>query len=222
MLSDPTLQHATESPPLPDARDPRPATSPPRDAPIGPTTELERSLLALLARVAEFRIDPGGTHAVRVGHLAADLALALEMDEAFCEMIRWAAPLHDLGTVGVPDHVLTHAPPLSGPDANVMKLHTSVIEVLLGREEGPALVEMIRRVAVGHHERWDGRGYPEGLRGASIPIEARIVAVADTYQSLTHRMPRADAMKEIMAEAGAAFDPQVVGALVRVAARAAA
>lgn len=222
MSNEPAPPRGADSPPVLDDRDPRRPPTPSRGALVGPTTELERSLLTLLARVAEFRIDPGGTHAVRVGHLAADLALALEMDEAFCEMIRWAAPLHDLGTVGVPDHILAHAPPLSGPDANMMKLHTSVIEVLIGRDEGPALVEMIRRVAVAHHERWDGHGYPEGLRGTSIPIEARIVAVADTYQSLTHRMPRAEAMREIMAEAGGAFDPQVVGALVRVAARAAA
>ena len=190
-------------------------------APWAQLTPLEESLLASLTRVAEFRVDPTGGHARRVGELAAGLALAMDMGEPFSELLQLAAPLHDIGTVGVPDPIITKDRPLGPDESGIMKLHTSLALRLLGDGEDPIL-EVARRVALGHHERWDGRGYPTGASGTDISIEARIVAVADSYEALSRGRSHEEALEVIVSESGGAFDPRVVGALVRLVDRAAA
>ena len=184
-------------------------------------TDLERGLLDSLARVSEFRVDAHGTHARRVGEISATLAMHMEMGEPFCELLQQAAPLHDVGTIGVPDSILTKNRRLDAEESSVMKLHTSLGLAVLGEGSDP-IIEMARRIAVGHHERWDGLGYPNGLTGTDIPIEARIVAVADSYEALSRSHSSQDALDAIVAESGKAFDPRVVGALVRLVDRVAA
>ncbi|MEZ4425977.1 MAG: HD domain-containing protein [Gemmatimonadota bacterium] len=179
----------------------------------------EHQLLRCLARAGEFRNDVSGAHAERVGDLSAMIARALDLDPGWAESLRHAAPLHDLGTLGIPDRVLFKAEPLTPDEFGLMRLHTSIGESILAGAEGP-LVDLARSIALNHHERWDGRGYPRGLSGTEIPLEARIAAVADTFDAILHTrdpdVSLADAAGMIAEESEGAFDPAVVTALDRV------
>ena len=180
--------------------------------------------IARLAQVAELRDDDTGRHNHRVARLSALLAQALRLPTEEVALIMQAAPLHDIGKVGVPDDILLRKGELTAEDRKVMERHTLLGAELLagGRSD---LMRMAGQIALSHHERWDGRGYPQGLRGEEIPLPARIVAVADTFDALTHDRPYkdawslADALAEMERERGWQFDPQVVDALLRIAER---
>jgi len=184
------------------------------------TRDLEESQAEVLERLAnagEFRDDETGRHAHRVGELAARLALALGLPARQVELVRRAAPLHDVGKIGVPDSILLKTGRLTPGEFDVMKTHTVVGAALLsgGRSE---LVTLAQRIARSHHERWDGTGYPDGLAGEAIPLEARLVAVADVVDALSHDRPYRPAwpMDAVLAElrrgCGTQFDPAVVDA----------
>jgi putative two-component system response regulator len=185
------------------------------------TRELEQSQLEVLERLAvavEFRDDDTGNHTKRVGEVSAMLAQTIKLENATTELIRRAAPLHDIGKVGIPDSILLKAGPLTGEEFELMKMHTVIGSRMLskGRSE---LVRFSQRIARSHHEWWDGSGYPDRVSGQSIPLEARIVAVADFLDALTHERPyRAawgidETLAEIRRRSGTHFDPAIVKAL---------
>jgi len=185
------------------------------------TSELGRTHLETiecLARVAELRDDATGEHTCRVARLSALLAQGLDLQPQEAELIMRAAPLHDVGKVAIEDQVLLKKGELSSEERAVMHEHALGGAQLLsgGRSD---LMKMAEQIAAAHHERWDGHGYPKGLKGEEIPLPARIVAVADAFDALTHVRPYKEAwsveeaMDEIELERGAQFDPRVVDAL---------
>jgi putative two-component system response regulator len=133
------------------------------------------------------------------------------------EVIRRVAPLHDVGKIGIPDKILLHPGQLSPEDLEIMKTHTTIGGDLLAGS-GIPLLETAEKIARTHHEYWDGGGYPLGLSGGDIPLAGRIVAVADTFDALSHRRPykpawtSAEAWTEIRENSGSRFDPSVVRA----------
>jgi putative two-component system response regulator len=181
----------------------------------------QAEMLARLAAASEFRDDDTGQHTQRVGESAAQLAKALGLSTSQVELIRHAAPLHDVGKIGVPDSILLKPGKLTPEELAIMQTHTTVGAAMLAGGRTP-LVQMSERIARSHHERWDGTGYPDRLAGVAIPLEARLVAVADVFDALTSDRPyrRAWAMDRVVAHmregAGSHFDPVIVDAFLRV------
>jgi putative two-component system response regulator len=182
------------------------------------THELEESRIEILHRLAiaaEYRDCDTGKHTQRVGRISALLARELGVSVADAELIRLAAPLHDIGKIGIPDHILLTSRKLTADEFNTMKSHVLIGSTILSGSESP-LLQMAERIALYHHECWDGAGYSAGLKGDAIPLPARIVSVADTFDALTHKRPykRAWPLDEAMAEierlSGSKFDPTVV------------
>ncbi|RJE86295.1 response regulator [Paenibacillus sp. 1011MAR3C5] len=188
------------------------------------TEELEQAqveILQLLGRAAEYRDDMTGQHTQRVGALSGQIAERLGLSEQEVHMIRTAAPLHDIGKIGIPDHILLKPGRFEPHEFERMKLHTSIGSSIL---EGSSfrLLKVARLIAESHHEKWDGSGYPQGLKGEEIPLEARIVALADFYDALTHERPykrawtREETVAEIEAQRGKHFDPQLVDMFIQL------
>ena len=172
-----------------------------------------------LARAAESRDDDTGQHTARVGATSALLARALGWPADDADRLGRAAVLHDVGKIGIPDAILLKPGRLTPPELAVMRTHAAAGTAILAGS-GHALLQLAEAVALTHHERWDGAGYPRGLAGAAIPVAGRIVAVADVFDALTHARsykaawPAADAVAEIARQAGRQFDPQVVAAFL--------
>jgi putative two-component system response regulator len=183
--------------------------------------ETHLELVERLCRVAELRDDPSGGHPGRVGRLAGLIAqeLMLPAEETRC-LLR-AAPLHDLGNVGIPDDVVRLEGNFNDEQREQMRAHASLGAYLLQGAEN-TVMKTAELIALNHHERWDGLGYPQGLSQTGIPMAARIVAVADALDAMTHPGHYKEpctvpvALDEIRREAGWQFDPEVVGALVRL------
>jgi putative two-component system response regulator len=175
--------------------------------------------LLRLSRAAEFRDDDTGVHIVRIGYLAWALALRLGQDSEWALRLRQAAPMHDIGKIGIPDEVLKKPGGFSPEERAVMNQHPRIGAEILGRSRIP-LFQLAAEVALSHHERWDGGGYPQGLAGTDIPLSGRIVAVVDFFDALTmDRCYRpafddASALAMLKAARGTAFDPQVVDCFV--------
>ncbi len=142
-------------------------------------------LLERLARVAELRDDPSGGHPSRVGRLSGLIAQELLLPAEETRRIMRAAPLHDLGNVGIPDDVVRLEGNFTEEQREQMREHTSLGAYLLHGAESDVL-QTAEQIALTHHERWDGLGYPQGLSHIEIPIAARIVAVADAFDAMTH------------------------------------
>ncbi len=181
--------------------------------------EAQIEILERLARAAEYRDDQTGQHTQRVGQMSAALACALGLSATRVEWIRRAAPLHDVGKIAVPDHILMKPGMLTAEEFEVIKTHTTIGAALLSKGRS-AFTRTAERIALTHHERWDGRGYPQGLKGEAIPIEGRIVAVVDVFDALTHERPYKQAwsahqaLDEIERQSGQQFDPAVVEAFL--------
>jgi putative two-component system response regulator len=171
--------------------------------------------LLRLSIAAEFRDDDTGVHIVRMGFLAEALALALGQNAAWAKLLRMAAPMHDIGKIGVPDNVLKKPGPLTREEREVMNRHAQMGADILGASEVP-LFKLASEVAMSHHERFDGSGYPRGLAGAAIPLSGRIVAAVDYFDALTmdrcYRPAIQDkqALEMMAGERGRLFDPLVV------------
>ncbi len=180
-------------------------------------THLE--IVERLARAAEYRDDNTGEHTRRVGRLAGLLARTLALSPDDVEMIERAAALHDVGKVGVPDAILLKPGPLTATETAVMRNHTVVGAKILSNSRAP-LLRMAEAIALTHHERWDGTGYPGGLRDYDIPLVGRIVALADTFDAMTHTRPyqaaiRVESAVDMIAELrGRYYDPAVVDAFI--------
>ena len=175
--------------------------------------------LRRLSRAVEYHDGATGAHLERVGSYAADIAIALGLSEARVELLRLAAPLHDIGKIAVGDKILRKTGMLTDEQRRLMKQHTDVGRDLLGGS-GSELLELAATVAWTHHERWDGSGYPRGLKGEEIPLEGRIVAVADVFDALSSDRPYRprlsvdEARAAVLEGSGRAFDPDVVEAFV--------
>ncbi len=195
-----------------------------------------------LARAGEFRDDDTGRHVTRVGRYAAMIAAELGFPQAAIDLIEQAAQLHDVGKIGIPDAIL-HKPgkldpqefeiiqehcnigrriinPLSHEESIRLKTHTSVGLQIMGSTNSPVL-RLAAVIAATHHEKWDGSGYPKGLAGNAIPIEGRIVAVADVFDALSSARPYKEAfpidrcLKILIDSRGKHFDPRVLDAFLR-------
>jgi putative two-component system response regulator len=186
------------------------------------TADLEQAQIEImerLGRASEFRDDDTGRHTQRVGALAGAIAHIIGLDQRRVDLVRRAAPLHDVGKIGIPDYILLKPGPLTPEETAVMRTHTVIGAKILsgGRSE---LVKMAERIALSHHECWDGSGYPDGLAGTAIPVEARIVALADCIDALSHNRPyRAsrpieDVVAEVQRSSGSHFDPEIVEAML--------
>lgn len=185
------------------------------------TRDLQRSQLEIverLVRAARIRDDATGRHTQRVGDLSALLAEALGSGIRFVDLIMRAAPLHDVGKIGIPDNILLKAGKLTAKEMEMVRSHTIIGATMLSGGQSD-LVKMAERIALGHHEKWNGKGYPYGLVGEAIPLEARIVGLADFLDALTHNRPyRAawpmqDVLAEVQRQSGKHFDPAIVAAL---------
>jgi putative two-component system response regulator len=171
-------------------------------------------MLERLAVTAELRDDSTGEHSYRVGMLASLLAHEFGCDEDTCFMIEMAARLHDVGKIGVPDAILLKPDKLNAAEQEVMRSHSTVGAELLSRSNIPHM-QMAEEIARHHHEWWDGSGYPARLSGAAIPLAARITALADVFDALTHKRPYKvawsidEALAEITKLKGRQFDPQM-------------
>jgi putative two-component system response regulator len=168
--------------------------------------------------VTAFNLRPFSTaHSRRVGRTSARVAAQMGLSATYIELLGEAAPLHDIGKLAFPRAIWEKPGPLTPREWAFVRMHTVVGARILGDSEDPVL-RMAATIAAAHHERWDGSGYPEGLAGEEIPLCARIVAVADTFDALTHARPYKGpwplhvAVEEIRAGAGSQFDPAVVAA----------
>jgi putative two-component system response regulator len=176
-------------------------------------------ILERLAHAAEFTNPESVLHTWRVGRLSGQIAAGMAMARDECEPLAFAARLHDVGKVAIPDQVLFKPARLSAAEWNVVRRHPEAGAEILGGSSS-ALVQLAATIARSHHERWDGGGYPDALRGASIPVPARIVALADVFDAVTHERAydtawtHERARAHIADERGRHFDPQVVDAFL--------
>jgi len=183
-------------------------------------TRAHHEALLRLALAADYRDDDTGVHIARIGYLAEALALMLGEPVEFAQMLRRAAPMHDIGKIGVPDHVLKKPGGYTAEERLVMNRHPVIGAEILGRSSIP-LFKLAAEVAMTHHERWDGGGYPKGLATEAIPLAGRIVAVVDFFDALTmdrcYRKAFVDdvALAMLQEQRGVAFDPVIVDCFVR-------
>lgn len=184
------------------------------------TLELEQTrqkIINRLGRAAEYRDNETGLHVQRMSHYCRVLAQQLGASDTWVEHLFNAAPMHDIGKIGIPDHILLKPGKLTPEEYRTMQQHTLIGADILGDDASP-LLQMAAEVARCHHERWDGNGYPEGLKGDAIPLSARIAAIADVFDALTSERPYKSAWSNQQAfaylkkEAGAQFDPKLVEA----------
>ena len=182
------------------------------------THELEETRLQIirrLGRAAEYKDDETGYHVIRMGHYAKLLGVAAGMPEYRAELLFNAAPMHDVGKIGIPDSILQKTGPLTADEWSIVKRHPAIGAGIIGRHNNE-LLEMTRVIALTHHEKWDGSGYPRGLKGEAIPLVGRIVAICDAFDALTNVRPYKQAWSEeetsayLQRESGRHFDPRLV------------
>ena len=172
-------------------------------------------IIQRLGRAAEYRDNETGYHVIRMSHYTRLIAEAYGGNDEWVEMIFNAAPMHDVGKIGIPDNILLKPGKLDADEWEIMKKHSVYGAEIIGEDSNP-LLKMSRTIALSHHERWDGSGYPEGLSGDEIPLEARIVAIADVFDALTSRRQYKDAwpietaVNHMLQSRGAHFDPHLI------------
>jgi putative two-component system response regulator len=186
------------------------------------TEEVSRTreeISLLLVTASEFRDLETGAHVRRMGLYAEALASALGWGRDFAEQLRLAAPMHDIGKIGVPDRILLKPGRLTAAEFEAVKKHANIGAEILSQSDLP-LLKLARDIARAHHEKWDGSGYPGGLKGEAIPEAARLVAVTDVYDALTHdrvyraAMSEEEALESMWTGRGVHFDPKMFDAFI--------
>ena len=184
------------------------------------TAELEKTrsqIIRRLGRAAEFKDNETGNHVIRMSHYARLTAQAYGLSPESVEILFHAAPMHDVGKIGIPDHILLKPGKLDEAEWEVMRQHPTMGAEIIG-EHKDELLQAAQSVAISHHEKWDGSGYPYGLKGEEIPIFGRIVAIADVFDALTTERPYKkawtveNALQMIEEGAGQHFDPGLMPA----------
>lgn len=182
------------------------------------TQELRETRLQIvqrLGRASEYRDEETGRHILRISYMCSILARSLGWSREHGELMLHASPMHDIGKIGIPDAILRKPGKLTADEWDVMKTHTTIGAALLEGDES-SLLQLAHEIALTHHERWDGSGYPHGLAGEAIPRAGHIVAITDVFDALTSERPykRAWSVEEavdlITGESGRQFDPELV------------
>lgn len=179
----------------------------------------ERETLLRLAKAGEYRDEGTGNHVLRIARYTRLLAEALQMPQRDCEELELAAPMHDIGKVGIPDSILLKEGPLSDQEMEIMREHPVIGHEIL-KDSPSRYISLGAEIALSHHEKYDGTGYPKGLKGDAIPITGRIVAVVDVFDALTTRRPYKkawpleDAVDYIRKASGSHMDPHIVDAFL--------
>lgn len=180
--------------------------------------ELKRTRLQViqrLGRASEYKDNETGMHIMRMSHFSKVIALAYGFSETDADNLLHAAPMHDIGKIGIPDSIMLKPGKLTDEEFAIMKQHPEIGAEILGESDSD-LIALAKLVAMTHHEKWDGSGYPHQLQGNDIPIEGRIVALADVFDALTSKRPYKDAwsiektMGYIREQKGVHFDPELV------------
>jgi putative two-component system response regulator len=180
--------------------------------------ELRASRLEIVQRLglaAEYKDNETGLHVIRMSHFARILGLAAGMSEAAADDLLHAAPMHDVGKIGIPDRILQKPGPLDPDEWKIMQSHATIGAEIIGQHDS-GMLGLARNIALSHHEKWDGSGYPHGLAGEQIPLEGRICAVADVFDALTSVRPYKKAWTEeeaidfLVKQKGRHFDPALV------------
>ncbi len=182
------------------------------------TEQLQQTRLEIirrLGRAAEFKDNETGLHVIRMSHYSRLMAEALDRGKEWTDLIFNASPMHDIGKIGIPDNVLLKPGKLDDDEWHIMRTHPQLGASIIGDHDNE-LMRMSKEIALSHHEKWDGSGYPNGLKGEEIPLSGRIVAVADVFDALTTERPYkkawavSDAVKFIDENSGIHFDPDLV------------
>lgn len=181
------------------------------------TREVQLSSAEMVRRLraaAEFKDDETGTHCERLSHMARLLSIAAGLTPQEAELIALAIPLHDIGHIGIPERILFKASALTPEEWRIVRMHPGIGAAIIGKHEAPVL-KIARRIALSHHEKWDGSGYPRGLAGEDIPLVARITALCDSFDVLTSERPHKPAwpvdhaIQYLRDQAGKHFDPRL-------------
>jgi len=188
------------------------------------TQELHDTRLQIvrkLGRAAEFRDNETGNHIIRMSKIAALLGRACGFKEYDCDLLLNSSPMHDIGKIGIPDNILLKKGKLDAEEWEIMKTHTVIGGDILAGDDSDVM-QMARSIALTHHEKWDGSGYPKGLVGENIPLVGRITAIADVFDALTserpykHAWPVPNAIEYIKENAGNHFDPALVDKFLKL------
>jgi putative two-component system response regulator len=177
--------------------------------------ETRFQIIQRLGRAAEYKDNETGMHVMRMSHYSQQLALAAGMSEQDAELVLNASPMHDIGKIGVADNILLKPGKLDRDEWDIIQQHPQVGADIIG-EHDSILLKMAREIALTHHEKYNGKGYPKGLKGKEIPMMGRITAIADVFDALTTERPYKkawtieDALNLIKNEAGEHFDPELV------------
>ncbi len=183
--------------------------------------ETRKEIIRCLGQASEFKDNETGMHIMRMSRFTRLIGEAMGQDDAWVDLLFHASPMHDVGKIGIPDAILLKPGKLDGDEWAVMKRHTEFGAEIIGNHPS-SLMRMAREIALFHHEKWDGSGYPHGLKGDAIPLSARIVAAADVFDALTSDRPYKkawsveDAKALIEKESGKHFDPAVCEAFFAV------
>lgn len=177
------------------------------------------SIIQSLGKAAEYRDNETGMHVIRISHYARILARAIGFSEADAQELFYAAPMHDVGKIGIPDHILLKPGKLDEQEWEIMRQHTSIGAQIIG-EHSSSLLQLAAQLALCHHEKWDGSGYPNGLKGEEIPLPARIISLVDVFDALSSERPYKkpwpleQTLDFIQSNSGSHFQPELVEAFL--------